>query len=59
MASTAGLQPASGPQPDPLFTPTAGQWALDMGLLAAQAAVLLLLTAWALARSVARSGGPR
>jgi ABC-type multidrug transport system ATPase subunit len=59
MASTAGLQPASGPQPDPLFTPTAEQWALDMGLLAAQAAVLLVVTAWALARSVARSGGPR
>lgn len=59
MASTSQLQPLSGPQPDPLFTPTAARWALDLGVLAAQATVLLLLTAWALARSVARSAGPR
>jgi ABC-type multidrug transport system ATPase subunit len=59
MASTAGLQPLSGPQPDPLFTPTAERWALDIGLLAAQSAVLLAVTAWALARSVSRSGVPR
>ncbi|WP_369252203.1 FHA domain-containing protein [Geodermatophilus amargosae] len=59
MAATSQLQPLSGPQPDPLFTPTATRWALDMGVLAAQATVLLLLTAWALARSVARSAGPR
>ena len=59
MASTAGLQPLSGPQLDPLFTPTAARWALDMGMLAAQAAVFLAVTAWALARSVARTGQPR
>jgi ABC transport system ATP-binding/permease protein len=59
MASTSQLQPLSGPQPDPLFTPTASRWGLDLGVLAAQATVLLLLTAWALARSVARSTGPR
>ena len=59
MASTAGLQPLSGPQLDPLFTPTASRWALDMGMLAAQAAVFLAVTAWALARSVARTGQPR
>jgi len=59
MASTAELQPLSGPQLDPLFTPTASRWGLDMGMLAAQAAVFLAVTAWALARSVARSGQPR
>ncbi|WP_170121215.1 FHA domain-containing protein [Geodermatophilus tzadiensis] len=59
MAATAELQPLSGPQPDPLFTPTAERWALDLGLLALQAAVFLALTAWALARSVARSGTAR
>jgi hypothetical protein len=42
-----------------LFTPTASRWGLDMGMLAAQAAVFLAVTAWALARSVARSGQPR
>ncbi|MGY1793199.1 ATP-binding cassette domain-containing protein [Geodermatophilus sp. SYSU D00525] len=56
MASTAELQPRSGPQPDPLFTPTTGRWALDLGLLGVQSVVLLALTAWALARSVSRSG---
>ncbi|MGY1686407.1 ATP-binding cassette domain-containing protein [Geodermatophilus sp. SYSU D00867] len=59
MAATVQLQPLSGPQPDPLFTPTTSRWALDLGLLAAQAAVFLALTAWALARSVARHGAPR
>lgn len=59
MASTAGLQPLAGPQPEPLFTPTASQWALDMGMLAAQGVAFLALTAWALARSVARTGQPR
>jgi ABC transport system ATP-binding/permease protein len=54
MTVTAGLQPASGPQLDPLYTPTAARWGLDVGLLAAQLAVFLAVTAWALARSVAR-----
>ena len=54
MTVTAGLQPASGPQLDPLYTPTAMRWGLDVGLLAAQVAVFLAVTAWALARSVAR-----
>jgi hypothetical protein len=55
MASTAGLQPLPGPQPDPLFTPTTGRWAMDVGLLGVQSAALLALTGWALARSVSRS----
>jgi hypothetical protein len=59
MTVTAGLQPSSAPQLDPLYTPTAARWALDLGLLAAQSAVLLAVTAWALARSVARPGQPR
>jgi hypothetical protein len=54
MTVTAGLQPSSTSQLDPLYIPTAARWALDVGLLAAQSAVFLAVTTWALARSVAR-----
>ncbi|MGY1820403.1 FHA domain-containing protein [Geodermatophilus sp. SYSU D00079] len=59
MAATVGLQPRDGPQPDRLFEATAGQWALDMGLLAAQSTVFLALAAWGLTWTVKHTGDGR
>ncbi|MGY1630941.1 FHA domain-containing protein [Geodermatophilus sp. SYSU D01186] len=59
MAATVGLQPLDGPQPDRLFRPTAGQWGLDMGLLAAQSAVFLALAAWGLSWTIRHTGDGR
>jgi len=55
-AATIGMQPASTPNADPLFEPTAEQWLFNIGAMGLQTVAFIVITAILLARSVVRVG---